>query len=180
MVCPVCGRGFEGVAYFCPHCGSRIAPVVAGVGPAAAVGYGMPMTMRVQRNLQLLGVLWSCFAVFRLISGLAGMFALRLMAHGGWFGHSFPFDPSHNPFFAAMVPFTLVMTLAMTGLTALVAYGLMQRRPWGRTLAIVMSILSLLKFPLGTALGIYTLWVLAPADSATEFEAIADRTRPGF
>ena len=30
-------------------------------------------------------------------------------------------------------------------------------------LAIVVAILALLKFPIGTALGIYTLWVLAPS-----------------
>ena len=126
-------------------------------------------------------VLWWCFAAFRLVSGLVGMFFLKMMAHGGGiFGHRFPFDPARNPFFSALVPFTLVTTLVMVGLTSLVAYGLMQRRPWGRTMAIVISILSLLKFPLGTGLGIYTLWVLAPAASAMEYEAMADRSLPGF
>ena len=43
-----------------------------------------------------------------------------------------------------------------------------------------MSILSMIHFPIGTALGIFTLWVLAPAASALEYEAIADRSRPGF
>ena len=33
----------------------------------------------------------------------------------------------------------------------------------GSDVAIVAAILALLKFPFGTALGIYTLWVLAPA-----------------
>jgi hypothetical protein len=36
--------------------------------------------------------------------------------------------------------------------------------------------LALLKFPFGTALGIYTLWVLAPSTSGMEYDAIADRS----
>jgi hypothetical protein len=33
----------------------------------------------------------------------------------------------------------------------------------------------LVKIPFGTALGIYTLWVLAPMASGMEYDAIADR-----
>ena len=43
-------------------------------------------------------------------------------------------------------------------------------------LAIIAAILALLKFPIGTALGIYTLWVLAPGASGLEYDAIADRS----
>jgi hypothetical protein len=43
-------------------------------------------------------------------------------------------------------------------------------------LAIVVAILTLLKFPFGTALGIYTLWVLAPSMSGAEYEAIAEHS----
>jgi hypothetical protein len=38
--------------------------------------------------------------------------------------------------------------------------GLLQRREWGRILAIVVGIFSLIDIPFGTALGVYTLWVL--------------------
>jgi hypothetical protein len=52
----------------------------------------------------------------------------------------------------------------------------MTRKPWGRVLAIIAAILALLKIPFGTALGIYTLWVLAPAASGMEYDAIADQS----
>jgi hypothetical protein len=48
----------------------------------------------------------------------------------------------------------------------------MTRQPWGRVLAIIFAILALIHLPLGTALGIYTLWVLAPGASADEYAAI--------
>jgi hypothetical protein len=61
-------------------------------------------------------------------------------------------------------------------LAFLVGFSLLRRKPWGRVLGIVVAILSLLKFPVGTALGIYTLWVLVPAESAMEYDAIADHS----
>lgn len=42
-----------------------------------------------------------------------------------------------------------------------------------RVLAIVAAILSLIRPITGTALGIYTLWVLASSASRVEYEAIA-------
>ena len=56
-----------------------------------------------------------------------------------------------------------VCNLAL-GLSA--AYGLLRRRPWGRVLALVDSSISLLSFPVGTALGAYGYWVLLPQDAA--------------
>ena len=49
----------------------------------------------------------------------------------------------------------------------------MERQPWARTLAIVLGCFSLLDMPFGTALGIYTLWVLLPARSEEEYRRIA-------
>jgi len=44
---------------------------------------------------------------------------------------------------------------------------------WARMLAIVFGCFSLLDIPLGTALGIYTLWVLLPARSEEEYRQMA-------
>ena len=51
----------------------------------------------------------------------------------------------------------------------LLAWGLFERQPWARTLGMVLGILALIRPPFGTALGIYTLWVLAPEASAREW-----------
>ncbi len=47
--------------------------------------------------------------------------------------------------------------------------GLLQRREWGRVLALVVGILSLIDIPFGTALGIYTLWALMNDDVRKSF-----------
>jgi len=105
------------------------------------------------------------------------MFFLRaatMHGYGGWmWGRHFAgFGP---PWMGALLPVVAVVTVVAAGLALLVGYSLLTRQSWGRVLAIVVAILTLLKFPFGTALGIYTLWVLAPSMSGAEYEAIADR-----
>jgi hypothetical protein len=43
--------------------------------------------------------------------------------------------------------------------------GLLQRRSWARMLVIVLGCLYLLSFPLGTGVGIYTLWALTKQEA---------------
>lgn len=52
----------------------------------------------------------------------------------------------------------LLLILSLPGLA--VGYGLLTHHAWGRILAIVISILGLVNFPLGTLIGVYALWVL--------------------
>ena len=52
----------------------------------------------------------------------------------------------------------VLVALALPGLLA--GYGLLKRKKWGQILGIVDGILSLLAFPIGTALGAYALFVL--------------------
>ncbi len=56
--------------------------------------------------------------------------------------------------------------LALPGLLA--GIGLLRRRNWGRIVAIVVSFLNLLNFPIGTVIGAYSLWVLFQ-DAATAY-----------
>jgi hypothetical protein len=54
--------------------------------------------------------------------------------------------------------FIVLVALGLPGVIA--GIGLLQFRPWGRILGIVVSALDLLHVPFGTALGVYGLWVL--------------------
>jgi hypothetical protein len=142
----------------------------------------MPMYIpRVQRNLQTLGILWCVLGVYRVVSGLVGMMFLRAFTThnfgddnwifgGRWHGPAFPI------WFSGLWPLVAVATVFTAALALIAGYGLLQRRPWGRIVAIIVAILALLKIPFGTALGIYTLWVLAPGASGLEYDAIADRS----
>lgn len=47
--------------------------------------------------------------------------------------------------------------------------GLLLRHGWARVVLLVVSFLQLINFPLGTALGIYTIWVLFQDDAREVF-----------
>ncbi len=64
----------------------------------------------------------------------------------------------------------VLAVLALPGFLA--GYGLLKHAVWGRILALVLALLNLLNFPIGTVLGIYALWVLLQT-SANDFFAPA-------
>jgi hypothetical protein len=52
------------------------------------------------------------------------------------------------------------------GIPSLIAgIGLLKHRGWARVLAIVLAILALTSFPIGTGAGVYTLWVLTRTET---------------
>ena len=51
-----------------------------------------------------------------------------------------------------------ILCLGLGAFTLLTGFKVKNVRPIGRTLGIILSILVLLSFPIGTALGIYGLW----------------------
>lgn len=57
--------------------------------------------------------------------------------------------------------------LALPGLIA--GYGLLTRRPWARILSLVVAVLGLANFPVGTAIGIYAFWVLLQTEAVEYF-----------
>ena len=74
------------------------------------------------------------------------------------------------------VPILLAVGTFLFGLFALLAVpeivcgvGLLSFRPWARIVGIVLSALALLKFPIGTALGVYGLWVLTHEETRRLF-----------
>ncbi len=62
---------------------------------------------------------------------------------------------------------TLLTVLGLPGIVA--GFGLLAHKEWARYLAIVLGVLNLLNAPIGTVIGIYTLWVLMQEDAAAFF-----------
>jgi len=157
MFCNYCGSVLPAGAAFCPNCQAQ----------AVGVAERKP---KVQSHLTLLTALWFAMGALRLLAALAvfGMasFIVPLIAR-----------QEREP-----IPLPVPMLLTGVGvLVALVAvlslavgWGLYQRAPWARMLALVMAFFSLLSIPVGTALGIYTLVVLLPAESEAEWKQIAE------
>ncbi|MGH7505968.1 MAG: hypothetical protein ACRELX_09970 [Longimicrobiales bacterium] len=56
-----------------------------------------------------------------------------------------------------------MLLLGLPGL--ILGYGLLTRRSWSWLLGLVIGVLSLFNFPIGTVLGLYTFWVLTRPES---------------
>jgi uncharacterized protein YacL len=99
--------------------------------------------------------------VFMLFGGIAGIVTV-----------SAPFDES-----IVAVPILTIIggvagsVLILLSLPRLLAgIGLLKLRGWGRVLTMVVSVIGLIDFPFGTALGIYGLWVMTNSDTQALFE----------
>jgi hypothetical protein len=177
MVCPNCATPVPPGVRFCARCGAHLAYAA----PPVPGGYSNPAVVarpRVARNLQTAGILWCAYGAYRVIGGLVGILVLRVLTLRNFGNPGWPFfhgGPAPG-WMIALAPVLFVVTLIATILAFFVGFSLLQRKPWGRTLAIVAAILVLFKPLLGTALGIYTLWLLAPEASGVEYDALADRT----
>ncbi len=72
----------------------------------------------------------------------------------------------------ATIGFGVAIFFFALGLPSIIGgWGLMHYRPWSRVLMIVVSVFHLFHIPLGTALGIYGLFVLLNADAQRILES---------
>ena len=179
MLCQSCGNPVAGPGAFCTRCGLQ-APFVTATGQPIPPPPGYLHPSRVFRHIQALGILWFLYGIYRAAAGLFATFILAGIAprfgFGPWTMPGEFWRFGHGRFWAPIMAVITVYTAISALLSFLVGYGLTTRAPWARILAIIAAILALIRIPFGTALGIYTLWALAPATSALEYDAIADRT----
>ena len=173
MFCHNCGASIIQGQKFCSKCGAELAATAnppaqaAPTSPAAAPS--PPVERRIEKHAKILAILWLAASGLRLLPGLGLLFF-----GGGMAMHFIPF-----PVRAFLLPFVgvvgaFLLAGAVAGLVA--GWGLLNYRPWARVLALILGAISLIHFPFGTALGIYTLWVLLPTESGREYQRLAHTT----
>ncbi|MGA7887241.1 MAG: hypothetical protein WCA44_15990 [Acidobacteriaceae bacterium] len=170
MYCSACGQAMDAYQPYCPRCGRQATPIATAPPPPW-------VWTRVHRHVHTLGILWVVYAGYILLMWAVALPFLAGVFHGwsgpGFQGHGFygfPFPFEHMPWFVPLI--TVVLTIRAI-LSAVAGIGLLRRASWGRVMTIVMAVLALIHPLLGTALGIYTLWVLAPGMSGQEYEQMA-------
>lgn len=170
MHCSSCGAVIAGDAKFCSGCGAVQTTAQATAPPAAAVPPpGNWAAYRVQRHAQILGILWLVYSAWSVMAMMIGVpIAMSVMGHIAD-NHMFSDNQSFAPFgmhlAMAVLPFIAVYVGLRSLLGVIAGIGVLTKKPWGRVVAIIAAILALIKIPFGTALGIYTLWVLCNAEA---------------
>lgn len=64
----------------------------------------------------------------------------------------------------SLLQILILVALVLTVLFLFTTYGLFRRRPWARISTLILSALFVWLFPLGTALAVYSWWVMHSED----------------
>ena len=64
-----------------------------------------------------------------------------------------------------------LLLFVSSALDLIAGIGVLKYKQWARILTLVLAVLNLLAFPIGTALGAYTLWALLHGDSELLFSS---------
>jgi zinc-ribbon domain len=169
MFCSNCGSTLMPGQNFCSKCGKQVAAEVIAppaAPPPQATSAPLPVVQgKIEKHTRILAILWLVVSIIRLVPALAL-----------WFGSGIAMHFVPFPFRAFVLPlagFIGALLFATAVLGFLAGWGLLNYRSWARMLAMIVGIIALIHFPLGTALGIYTLWVLLPAESEREYQRLA-------
>jgi O-antigen/teichoic acid export membrane protein len=68
----------------------------------------------------------------------------------------------------AKVVMVVLIVLSIPGIIA--GIGLLKRKEWARILTLILSVLSLVNFPIGTAIGAYSIWAMVQPEVVELFK----------
>ncbi len=165
MYCSGCGQALTPGQAFCPQCGRPTPPPVP---PIPGLQFQLESYAA---KIRALSVVWFIYAGLRLLFAFLGM----VFARAFFFSHLDRWSMGPFPMRMlgpALLHFTWAFLIVQAALALGAAWGLMERSQWGRILAIVAAVFSLVRFPLGTALGIWTLVMLLGYRNSSLYEQL--------
>ena len=111
-----------------------------------------------ERNLKILGVLY-------IMLGVIGLLIAALFIAGFVSGQLALSDFNTVEITVSMATVATVMMILISIPQVIAGIGLLQRASWALMLANLLSIVNLFSFPFGTAVGIYSLWLLSKPEA---------------
>lgn len=156
MFCSGCGHALQPGQPDCPQCGRPVASIIP---PIPNLDFQLH---DYAGKIRALSIVWFVYGGLALVLGFVGLtFANAFFnrgfgpwANAPWGGTGVP------PWLGPAMHVAWVVIILRSALAFAAGWGLMDRTQWGRIVAIVAAFLSLIKFPIGTALGIWTLVTL--------------------
>jgi hypothetical protein len=68
------------------------------------------------------------------------------------------------------VAFGFIILVSIPGIIA--GIGLFKRKEWARILTLILSVIDLVNFPFGTAVGVYSIWALVQPEVVEQFKPV--------
>ena len=116
-----------------------------------------------KKHIELLGILHIVYHSM----GLIGAMVVLMVIGGGGLISGDEYAMAITLAVASIIS-SIIFIFAIPGIIG--GIGLLKMRPWARIVVLIMGFLSLLELPLGTALGIYTIWALMNDETMKMFE----------
>jgi hypothetical protein len=135
----------------CSQCGTKLSADV-----------DITQTNQMEKHVTLVAII---NIVFGSIGILVGLFLLVVITFGGLISG----DPEAMSI-TGIVGTTLCGFFLLLSVPEVIGgIGLLKRRGWAKILVLIISILDLVNIPIGTAIGIYAIWVLLNDKTAQLF-----------
>jgi hypothetical protein len=119
----------------------------------------------VYRSMAIVGAI----VLFCLAYGFS--FLMKIISH---FNHNEIQDVPPEVFGIVQIVLTiigiLILIFAVAGIVG--AIGVLRKKEWGRITLLIVSFFSLLSIPLGTILGVYSIWVLLNDETIRLFNPV--------
>lgn len=115
-----------------------------------------------ERHINVVAALQIGYSILELLIGILLFILLHFV---GDFA-----DDHEAQFILAIVANVLVVLFVILSVPGIIAgMGLFKRKEWSRILTLVLSVLHLLSFPVGTAVGVYSIWALVQPENVEAF-----------
>jgi hypothetical protein len=112
-----------------------------------------------ESHKKILGVIYIVSAMLQGLLMLAFSFIFTLIL-GFVLGDADPADAAVIGFILKVLDYIPAFIIIVLVLPSLIAgIGLLARQDWALTMAMIVGCLKLFSFPVGTAIGVYALWV---------------------
>jgi hypothetical protein len=115
--------------------------------------------MQMDKHIQVLGILHIVYSSIALLSG--AIVFLLFFGTGVFVSRLDDVQTANVPAILFTVGSAIALILVIVSIPGIIGgIGLLKRKEWARILVLVVGFLDLLHIPLGTLLGIYTIWAL--------------------
>ncbi len=116
-----------------------------------------------EKHVNVVAALHIGLSIFGILTGIVILVVLNLV--GGFIADK---EASFILHLVGTIVAFFIFLVSVPGIIA--GIGLYRRKEWARILTLILSVLNLMNFPLGTAVGVYGLWALVQEETAALFK----------
>ncbi|MGQ8335889.1 hypothetical protein ACUNWD_05010 [Sunxiuqinia sp. A32] len=115
-----------------------------------------------ERHINIVAALRIGVSILGIIIALIVFTVLNLVGN-------FSGDPQANMILSIIANGLAVFFIILSVPGIIGGIGLFQRKEWARILVLIISVLDLFNFPIGTAIGAYSIWALVQPEVVAQF-----------